>query len=323
MALRLGIISTARIDEMILRAAELTDAVDVAAVASRDLDRAESFAHTHGIRRAYGSYDELLSDPDLDAVYIALPNSMHGDWSVRSLEAGKHVLCEKPLTRDPGEAERAMESAARAGRVLTEGFMYRHNPQTVRLLELLADGAIGRMLFVRTSLRYPVFDTTDIRLDRSLDGGSLMDLGCYCVHVTRTLAGEPERVYAEQLLGGTGVEVALQATIRFPGDVVAQFDSSFVAQRWQELEIVGDRGRMLVAAPFRIDWGRPEIALSGRRGIELIEVEERDSYALELENFAAAALGGELLLPASDAVDQSRVIAALYESAERRVPVTM
>jgi D-xylose 1-dehydrogenase (NADP+, D-xylono-1,5-lactone-forming) len=167
---------------------------------------------------------------------------MHVDWSVRSLEAGKHVLCEKPLARNPVAAERAVAAAAQAGRVLTEGFMYRHNHQTTRLLELVKEGAIGRTEFVRTCLRYPVSDTADIRLNLSLDGGSLMDLGCYCVHVAGSLAGEPDRVYAEQVLSVTGVEVALQGMLHFPGGVVAQFDSSFVAEGWQDLELWVTRG---------------------------------------------------------------------------------
>jgi predicted dehydrogenase len=321
MALRLGIISTARINAMILHGASQTDRVDVAAVASRDRDRAKAYARAHGIPRAFGSYEELLEDAGVDAVYVSLPNSLHVDWSVRALEAGKHVLCEKPLTREPAEAERAVETAARSGRVLQEAFMYRHNPQTARLLELVGGDAIGRLQLVRTYLRFRLSDHADIRLDPSLAGGSLMDLGCYCVHVARALAGEPERVYAEQLVGPTGVEVALQGALSFAGGVVAQFDSSFLAPRRQGLEVVGDEGTLRVRAPFRVDWDRPEIELVREDGVELVEVEERNSYTLELEHLADAAQGGEPLLPASDAVGQARTIAALYESAERRLPV--
>lgn len=321
MMLRLGIISTARINDMILDGARRSDRVEVAAVASRDRDRAEAYARAHGIPRAVGSYEELLADAGVDAVYVSLPNSLHVEWSVRALEAGKHVLCEKPLTRDPVEAERAVEAAARSERVLQEAFMYRHNPQTTRLLELVGDGAIGRPQLVKSHLRFLLSDPTDIRLDPALSGGSLMDLGCYCVHVTRALAGEPERVYAEQLVGPTGVEVALQGTMRFAGGVAAQFDSSFLAPRRQGLEVVGDEGTLRVREPFRVDWGRPGIELERDDGVELVDIEERSSYALELERLADAAAGAEPLLPASDAVGQARALAALYESAERHVPV--
>lgn len=321
MTLRLGIISTARINGMILDGARQSDHVEVAAVASRDRERAETYARTHGIPQAFGSYEELLADAGVDAVYVSLPNSLHVEWSIRALEAGKHVLCEKPLTRDPAEAERAVEAAARTGRVLQEAFMYRHNPQTTRLLELVGGGAIGRPQLVRTHLRFRLSELTDIRLDPSLSGGSLMDLGCYCVHITRALAGEPERVYAEQLVGPTGVEVALQGTMSFARGVAAQFDSSFLAPRRQGLEVVGDEGTLRVRAPFRIDWGRPGIELERDDFVELVDIEERDSYTLELEHLADAAEGGEPLLPHSDAVGQARTIAALYEAAERRTSV--
>lgn len=321
MALRLGIVSTARINDMILGGARRTDRVEVAAVASRDRRRAEAYARTHGIPRAFGSYEELLADDAIDAVYVSLPNSLHIEWTVRALEAGKHVLCEKPLTRDPAEAERGVDEAHRAERVLQEAFMYRHHPQTVMLLELARGGAIGRPRLVRTHLRFHLADPADIRLDASLAGGSLMDLGCYCVHVARSLLGEPERVYAEQLVGPSGVDIAFHGTMSFADGAGAQFDSSFLAPRRQGLEVVGDEGTLRVSAPFRVDWGHAGIELERDDGVEVVAVEERDSYALELEHFAVAVQAGDPLLPASDAVGQARAIAALYESADRRVAV--
>jgi predicted dehydrogenase len=240
---------------------------------------------------------------------------------VRALEAGKHVLCEKPLARHPAAAEQAVEAARRSGRVLQEGFMYRHHPQTVRLLDLARGGAIGRPRLVRAYLRFHLADPADIRLDSSLAGGSLMDLGCYCVHAARSLLGEPGRVYAEQLVGPSGVDVDFRGTMSFADGAGAQFDSSFLAPRRQGLEIVGDEGTLRVPAPFRVDWGRPGIELERDDGVEPVEVEDRDSYACELEHFAAAAEDGDPRLPASDAVGQARAIAALYESAERRVVV--
>jgi predicted dehydrogenase len=150
-----------------------------------------------------------------------------------------------------------------------------------------------------------------------------MDLGCYCVHVARSLVGEPDRVYAEQVIGVTGVELALQGTLHFSEGVVAHFDSSFIAQRWQDLELVGDLGSVRLAAPFHVDWGRPGIELARGGKAELIEIHEQDSYALELENFVDAGLGGEPLLPAADSVGQARAIAALYEAAERSAPITV
>lgn len=321
--LRLGIISTARINEQILRGAELCDRVEVVAVGSRTRERAEAYARVHGIARACGSYEELLARADVDAVYISLPNSMHVEWSVPALEAGKHVLCEKPLTRDPAEARQAVEVAARSGRALMEGFMYRQNPGTAALARIVGEGTLGRPRLIRAWLRFPLHDPTDIRLSPSLAGGSLMDLGCYCVDAARLLAGEPESVYGEQVMGPTGVEVAFHGTMRFAGDLIAQFDSSFVAPLAQGLEVVGEEGLVRVPAPFRVDLGRPEIEVVRDGKVELMTFEEEDSYALELESFADMVAGNEPTLPADDPLGQARAIAALYESSEKHLPVVM
>ncbi len=175
--MRWGLLSTANINRKLLAGARGTDEATVVAVASRDRGRAEEFAREHGIERALGSYEALLEDPEVDAVYIPLPNSMHVPWSVRALEAGKHVLCEKPLTRRPAEVEEAFAAAERAGRVLEEAFMWRHHPQTLRLRELLDEGVIGRLRMVKASFSFPLADVSDIRMQAGLDGGSLMDVG--------------------------------------------------------------------------------------------------------------------------------------------------
>ena len=170
-AVRWGILSTADINEKLLAGAAESDKVEVLAVASRDAARAEAYAREQGIERSYGSYDDMLADPDVEAVYISLPNSMHVDWSIRALEAGKHVLCEKPLSRHPGEVERAFDAADRTGRILMEAFMWRHNPQTAKLKELVDGGAIGELRLVRAAFSFPLADPTNVRLNAELDGG--------------------------------------------------------------------------------------------------------------------------------------------------------
>ncbi len=170
-AVRWGVLSTADINDKVLRGAAESDRVEVLAVGSRDAGRAEAYARRRGIERSYGSYEELLADPDVEAVYISLPNSMHVDWSIRALEAGKHVLCEKPLSRHPQEVERAFDAADGAGRILMEAFMWRHNPQTKRLKELVDGGAIGRLRLVRAAFSFPLSDTSNVRLNADLDGG--------------------------------------------------------------------------------------------------------------------------------------------------------
>jgi len=319
---RWGIISTARINLLVLEGARASDRVNVIAVASRDAARAEAYAREHGIERAYGGYDALLADPDIEAVYISLPNALHVEWSIRALEAGKHVLCEKPLTRRAGEAEEAFDAAERAGRLLMEAFMYRHNPQTGRLRELVDEGAIGTLQLVRSAFSFTARDPEDVRLLTELDGGSLMDVGCYCVSASRLLAGEPERVYGEQVQTETGVDARFSGTMRFPGGVIAQFDSGLVLPDRAELEAIGDEGSLFLANPWHCR--EPVIELRREGGGEKIRLERQDSYRLELENLSAA-VGGKAapLLGREDAVAQARALEALYRSAERGAPVSL
>jgi D-xylose 1-dehydrogenase (NADP+, D-xylono-1,5-lactone-forming) len=310
-----GIVSTARINELFLAGARQSDQLEIAAVASRDSATAEAYAREHAIPRAHGSYESLLADPEIEVVYISLPNALHIEWSIKALEAGKHVLCEKPLSRCVSEVERAFEAAQRADRLLMEAFMWRHNPQTRKLVELISDGAIGRLMMIRSSFSFVASDPANVRLLTDLAGGGLMDVGCYCVSASRLLGGEPERVSAEQVVGGDGVDVALAATMRFPGDVIAHFDCGLMLAARDDLEVVGDGGSLFLDDPWHCR--RPVIELRRDDGTELIELEPLDSYMLEAENMSAAIRGdAELLLTRQDAVGQARAIAAIYEAAE-------
>jgi xylose dehydrogenase (NAD/NADP) len=317
-----GFLSTANINDKLLAGAAGSDRVDVIAVASRDSARAEAYARERGIKRAYGSYEELLADPDVEAVYISLPNSLHVEWSIRALKAGKHVLCEKPLSRRAEDVERAFDVAEQSGRLLMEAFMYRHNPQTARLKELVDGGAIGRLRLVRAAFSFPLTDSPDVRLDPALDGGGLMDVGCYCVSGVRLLAGEPEQVYGEQIVSSTGVDEVFTGTMRFSGDVLAQFDSGLVLQERDELEAIGEEGSLFLDDPWHCK--KPVIELRTDAGTELISVEPADSYRLELENLSDAIRGeAEPLLGREDAVGQARAIEALYRSAAEDLPVSL
>ena len=204
MAVKWGILSTADINRKLLAGAAESDDVDVVAVGSRDLARAEEFAQTWEIGRAYGTYDELLADPEVEAVYIPLPNTMHSEWSIKAVEAGKHVLCEKPFSRHIADVERAFDAAEATGMHLSEAFMYRHHPQTARLAELVAEGAIGELRVIRTAFSYSLYDADNIRLRTDVEGGSLMDVGCYCVSGARLLGGEPESVVGLRISGRAG-----------------------------------------------------------------------------------------------------------------------
>jgi D-xylose 1-dehydrogenase (NADP+, D-xylono-1,5-lactone-forming) len=314
-----GFLSTARINDHLLAAARASDLVDVLAVASRDQARADAYARERSIERAYGSYEELLADPAIDAVYVSLPNSLHVEWSIRALEAGKHVLCEKPLTRRPEEAERAFAAAERAGRVLMEAFMYRHHPQTMGIKQLVEEGVIGELRAVRAAFSFDLLaerDIEDVRLNAELDGGSLMDVGCYCVNGARLLAGEPERVWAEEVRAPSGVDMTFHGMLRFRGDVVAQFHSSLALPFKQELEVLGTEGTLLIQAPWRVDLGG-DVFLRRAAGEQRIEVEPADAYRLQLENLADAIRGeAPPLLGRDDAAGQAAAIDALYRSAD-------
>jgi D-xylose 1-dehydrogenase (NADP+, D-xylono-1,5-lactone-forming) len=314
--MRLGLLSTANINRQILDGAAATDRVDVVAVGSRDGAKAQAYAAEHGIPRAHGSYEALLEDAEVDAVYVSLPNGMHHEWSMRALEAGKHVLCEKPYTRHPAEAEEAFDAAEQAGLVLTEAFMYRHHPQTRTVERLVRDGAVGRVVSVKAVFSFPLTDLTNVRAVPELEGGALMDVGCYCVSGSRLVAGEPVAVIAEQVVGPTGVDMALYGTLRFADDVVSQIEASFHAPERQLLAIVGEEGVMRVHAPWRVDWGG-ELTIQRGAAREVVQVEEANSYTLELENLADAIDGrASPLLARDDAVAQARVIDALYRAAE-------
>jgi predicted dehydrogenase len=317
-----GVISTARINRLVLEGAAESDEVDVVAVASRDRERGEELAREHGIETVHGSYEELLADAAVEAVYIPLPNSMHVEWSVRALDAGKHVLCEKPLSRRAMEVEHAFDSAKAAGRLLSEAFMWRHHPQTRRLSELIADGAVGEVRLVRASFSFFLDDPSNVRLIADLDGGSLMDVGCYCVGAARLFAGgEPERAFGAAVMRN-GVDVRFAGTLEFPGEVLAQIDCGFDVTARHELEVVGSDGSLRVADPWHCR--EPVIELRAGGGVETIAVEKANSYRLELEDVGRAIRdGGEPLLGRDDAVGQARAIEALYRSADRGAPVAV
>jgi D-xylose 1-dehydrogenase (NADP+, D-xylono-1,5-lactone-forming) len=298
--------------------------LSVVAVASRTDERAGAYARRHGIARWYGSYEALLADPDVDAVYISLPNALHVEWSVRALEAGKHVLCEKPFHADPAAVERAFDTAERAGLVLMEAFQFRHHPQTAEVVRLVESGAIGRLRLIRSFLGFTLEDPADIRLQPELDGGAFLDAGCYTVSVSRLLAGEPEQVHGEQVVADSGIDLAFAATLRFRDGVLAQVGASFIVPLRRELELIGSAGSLRVRDPFRPDRsGAIELERDGEV-VEVVKAANGDPYRLQLENLADAAAGrAEPLLGRADAVAQARALAALYHSAREGFAVRL
>jgi len=319
---RWGILSTARINGALLAAARASDEVEVLAVASRDGERANAYAAAHGLDRAYSSYEALLDAPDLDAVYISLPNALHVEWAARALQAGKHVLCEKPLSRRAAELLSLFDVAANADRLCMEAFMWRHHPQTRQLASLVSAGAIGELRLVRAAFSFPLTNSDDVRLSPELGGGALMDVGCYCVSAARLLAGEPRRVSAQQARSPTGVDVRFVASLAFTGGALAQIDTALDLPGRGELEAIGSDGSITVNDP----WHCRAPGLTVRRGgeVEAIVVDAGDSYRLQIENFSAAIRGqAEPLLGREDALGQARTLEALYASADSGAAVDL
>jgi xylose dehydrogenase (NAD/NADP) len=310
-----GFVSTAAINAYVLAGVASSRNVEIVAVASRSQVAADAYAGLHGIPRAHGSYEALLADPEVEAVYVSLPNSLHISWAVLALEAGKHVICEKPLDRRVSEVERAFEIADRQGLILAEAFMYRHHPQTARFAELAAT-RIGRLRTIRVSLGGTLVGADNVRLRTDLDGGALMDVGCYCVSAARLLGGEPDVAIGRRIVGPTGVDMRFAGLLTFPGDVIATFDCGFDLAPTSVVEAVGSHGKVRAVDPFLLQSSAIELT-AGDDPPERIDVPVADSYGLVFENFAAAIRGTAApLLGKDDAVGQARTLEALFRSAE-------
>ncbi len=285
-----GIVSTADINRKVIPGAHASEKVDLVAVASRDRARAEAYAREWEIPRAYGSYEALLADPEIEAVYISLPNTMHAEWSIKALDAGKHVLCEKPFTRHPEEVDAAFDAAERNGRLLSEAFMYRHNPQTAKLVELVRDGAIGELRLIRSAFSYGLYDHENIRLRTDVEGGALMDVGCYNVSGSRLLGGRARAGLGRGVVRAVRNGLGLQRHAALPRRRARDLRLRHCARRARRAR--GDRQRGLALPRRSLALQRhPVIELRRDGDVERIELDREDSYRLELENLSDAIRG--------------------------------
>ena len=307
--MRFGLLSTARINDAVLGGAAESSEVEIVAVASRDGARARAYAREKGLAHAFGSYEDLLASDAVDAVYIGLPNGLHVEWAVKALEAGKHVLVEKPFSPSVREVERAFDVAEQRGLVLSEAFMWRFSDQTRKLVELSKE--IGEVRLVRASFSFDLGPdrADDVRWDPALEGGSLMDVGCYCVSAARLLLGEPVEVRGFGVDRG-GVDSRFAGIMRFESGALAAFDCGFDLPARDELEVVGSEGWIWLDDP----WHGRDPGMDVRRNgkTKHIEVASVNSYRRELEDVAAAARDGRpATLGRDDAVGQARVLEAL------------
>jgi predicted dehydrogenase len=321
---RWGVLSTAKIGiDKVIPATAAAERCEVVAIASRDLERARAAASELGIARAFGSYEDLLADPDVDAVYNPLPNHLHAEWTIAAARAGKHVLCEKPLATTSADAERMIQACEAEGVLLMEAFMYRLHPTWEAVTSLVASGRIGELKTVQSWFSYFNDDPGDIRNLVETGGGALYDIGCYCVNLSRMLFGaEPERVGGSVLRDPVmGIDVLTSGILDF-GDVVATFTCSTRAEPDQRVHIYGTEGRISLEIPFNIPPDRPtRVSLTAggdppvRPETEVFTFDPANEYTIQAERFAAAILdGGQVPIPPSDAVGNLRVIEELFRS---------
>lgn len=320
---RWGLLGTARINRAIIPPMRASNRHSLVAVASRDAGRAEAYAREWSIPLALGSYDGLLASPLIDAVYLALPNGLHAEWTIRAARAGKHVLCEKPLAISVAEVDAIADAAARAGVIVTEAFMYRHHPQTMQLKALLDDGIAGALQLIRSSFTFTLDRPGDVRFDPALGGGSLWDVGCYPVSMARYLVGsEPRSVMGWQRLTPTGIDEQFAGTLDF-GGVIAQFDSGFRSPFRTHLEVVGSDATITVPVPFKP--GLEEHLLISRGSVvESVPSIGQVLYSGELDDLADAAQTGQApRVSLADSRGTVAAIVALYEAARTGQPVLL
>lgn len=316
---RIGILGAASVapQAIISPALENTEVV-VAAVAARDVARAEDFAGTHGIGRVHASYEALIDDPDLDAVYNPLPNSLHGRWTRAALAAGKHVLCEKPFTTNAAEAREVAGLAAESDRVVMEAFHFRYHPLSSRVEQIIDSGELGKLKRVEANMCFPLPKFSDIRYDYSLAGGATMDAGCYAVHMARIFGGStPEVVSAQAKLRDPRVDRAMKAELRFSGGHTGRVRCSMWSSNLLRISarVIGDRGEAHVINPILPQMFH-RLSVRSAAGKRTERFSRRPSYSYQLDAFAGAVLRGEpVKTTPEDAVENMAVIDAIYQAA--------
>jgi xylose dehydrogenase (NAD/NADP) len=319
-----GFLSTSEINKALIPPLSESKRNQLAAVASRTLEKAESYARQWKIPKAYGSYEALLAAPDIDIIYNALPNHLHAEWTIKSVEAGKHVLCEKPFALTVEEVD-AMEAAAKkTGRTVAEAFMYRHHPQTLEVKKMVDDGVLGKTRLIRGSFTYQFTRQANYRADPKMGGGALWDIGCYPLSYARTMLGtEPVEVFGWQLKGASGTDDSFTGQMRFQGDVYAQFDCSFIVPYHTFMEVVGDEATLIIPNPFTPKTKEYLFLTKGGK-TEKITIKAPGLYHGEVEDMADAVLLGKTQrISLADTRNNVKTILALYESSTSGKPISL
>jgi len=316
---QIGVLGAARIaPQALIKPSKANADVVVAAVAARDASRAKAFAAKHGIARVHDSYEALLADPDIDAIYNPLPNGLHGKWTRAALTAGKHVLCEKPFTANAAEARSIAELAAQSDKVVMEAFHYRYHPMALRIEEIIASGELGKLKRVEASLCFPLPKFSDIRYDYALAGGAMMDAGCYPVHMVRTFGGStPEVVSAQAKLHGPQIDRAMTAELQFADGHTGRIRCSMWSPRLLDIRarVIGDQGELRALNPL-LPQIYHRLSVRSANGKRAERFPRRATYAYQLDAFAAAVLHGEpVKTTPEDAIENMTVIDAIYRAA--------
>lgn len=317
--LRWGLLSTARINRSLIPPLRASARNTLVAVASRDAAKAEAYAREWQIERAFNSYEAMLNSDAIDAVYISLPNSLHAEWTIKALRAGKHVLCEKPFATTLADVDAMIAAAHETGNVLAEAFMYRHHPQTLKVKEIIDSGAIGKVQLIRGSFTFSLADASNVRMISDLDGGSIWDVGCYPISYARTMAGaEPIEVNAMQIVGSTGVDEMFFGTMRFADGAHAQFDSGFRTAFRMNMEITGTEGVIVIPRAFKPTERETIFVGKASDQLEPVVVEGPELlYIGEVEDVADAVLDGKTpRVSLQDSRNNVAAILALLQSAK-------
>jgi len=311
-----GLLSTARINRSVIPGLRASKRSILLAVASRSQESADAFAGKWKIPRAYGSYEALLADPEIDVIYNPLPNHMHAEWTIKAFEAGKHVLCEKPIALSVEDVDAIAAAAQQHGRVAAEAFMYRHHPQTLKVQELVQSGSLGTLRLVRGSFTYTLTREGNIRSDPEMGGGSIWDVGCYPISYMRTIVGaEPLEVFGWQVIGPTRIDDSFFGQLRFAEDVYGQFDSSFVMPPHAHMEFVGSDATLVVPKPYK-PYQNEKIFLVQDGKTETIKIKGEELYLGEVEDMVDAILLGKApRISLEDSRANVAAILALLESA--------
>ena len=319
-----GLLSTARINRALIPPLKTSRRNTLLAVASRTKEAAAVYAREHKIPRPYGSYEDLLTDPEIDVIYNPLPNHLHAEWTIKALEAGKHVLCEKPLALSVEEVDAIREAARKHGRLVAEAFMYRHHPQTLKVQELVKSGSLGTPKLIRGSFSFLLSREGDVRLKPEWGGGSIRDVGCYPISYARSLLRQdPLEVFGWQVTGPTGIDETFAGQLKFANDVLMQFDSSFAIPFHSFMEVIGSEATINIPRPFKPETDE-KIYLTRGDKIETIKVKGQELYIGEVEDMAdAILLGREPRISLDDSRGNVMTIAALLESARVGKPVKL